>query len=424
MQIESVALNKIIPYIRNPRKNENAVEKVASSIKEFGFRQPIVVDSENVIIAGHTRFEAAKRLGLDVVPIHVADGLTEQQAKAYRIADNRVSQEAEWDYDLLKLELEELDNPELTGFDEDELNGILAEVGEGMTGEEGLTDPDQVPEAPAIPITVPGDLWELGEHRLLCGDATSENDVERLMDGQQAELCFTSPPYNVGGNTMGGHLKDSDNYSKYASTSDKLSDDDYLKLLNLSTANALSCCQYSVFNLQILAQNKKTVLEWMNGFKNHFADVAIWNKEHGAPAMPDNVLNAAFEFLFIFSSETNPTRRIKTANFRGTVNNVYTASRGEKNAFASVHAATFPVHLPMWVISTFTESGDVMDLFCGTGTTLIACEKTGRKSYGLEIDPQYCDVIITRWSEFTGKDDLLLNGKPFKWSERKIKKAA
>ena len=128
MQIESVALNKIIPYIRNPRKNENAVEKVASSIKEFGFRQPIVVDSENVIIAGHTRFEAAKRLGLDVVPIHVADGLTEQQAKAYRIADNRVSQEAEWDHDLLKLELEEIDNPALTGFEEFEISEILKEI--------------------------------------------------------------------------------------------------------------------------------------------------------------------------------------------------------------------------------------------------------------------------------------------------------
>ena len=197
MQIESVALNKIIPYIRNPRKNENAIEKVASSIHEFGFRQPIVVDSENVIIAGHTRFEAAKRLGLDVVPIHVADGLTEQQAKAYRIADNRVGQEVEWDYDLLKLELEELDNPELTGFDEDELNGILAEVGEGMTGEEGLTDPDQVPEAPAIPVTVSGDFWELGEHRLLCGDATKAEDVERLMDGQKAISCITDPPYSV-----------------------------------------------------------------------------------------------------------------------------------------------------------------------------------------------------------------------------------
>ena len=128
MQIESVALNKIIPYIRNPRKNENAVEKVASSIQEFGFRQPIVVDSENVIIAGHTRFEAAKRLGLDVVPIHVADGLTEQQAKAYRIADNRVGQEAEWDYDLLSLEIEEIEKRDILGFSDDEIKEILGEV--------------------------------------------------------------------------------------------------------------------------------------------------------------------------------------------------------------------------------------------------------------------------------------------------------
>jgi ParB-like chromosome segregation protein Spo0J len=209
MQIESVALNKIIPYIRNPRKNENAIEKVASSIKEFGFRQPIVVDSENVIIAGHTRFEAAKRLGLDVVPIHVADGLTEQQAKAYRIADNRVGQESEWDYDLLKLEMEELDNPELTGFDEDELNGILAEVGEGMTGEEGLTDPDQVPEAPAIPVTVSGDLWELGEHRLLCGDATKAENVDRLLGGEKADMVFTDPPYGMGLDTDYSKIKGS-----------------------------------------------------------------------------------------------------------------------------------------------------------------------------------------------------------------------
>ena len=128
MQIETVALNKIIPYIRNPRKNANAIEKVASSIHEFGFRQPIVVDSKNVIIAGHTRFEAAKRLGMDVVPIHVADGLTEQQAKAYRIADNRVGLESEWDFDLLKLELEELDNPELTGFEDFEISDILKEI--------------------------------------------------------------------------------------------------------------------------------------------------------------------------------------------------------------------------------------------------------------------------------------------------------
>ena len=159
MEIQKLAIEKVIPYIRNPRKNENAVEKVTSSIHEFGFRQPIVVDSENVIIAGHTRFEAAKRLGMETVPVHVAKGLTEQQVKAYRIADNRVAQESDWDMDLLKLELQELDDPELTGFDEDELQNILLEIGEG------LTDPDEIPDVPDEPFTTAGDLWEMGGHR-------------------------------------------------------------------------------------------------------------------------------------------------------------------------------------------------------------------------------------------------------------------
>ena len=401
MQIESVALNKIIPYIRNPRKNENAVEKVASSIKEFGFRQPIVVDAENVIIAGHTRFEAAKRLGLDLVPVHVADGLTEQQVKAYRIADNRVGQEAEWDYDLLKLEMEELDNPELTGFDEDELNGILAEVGEGMTGEEGLTDPDQVPEAPAIPVTVSGDLWELGEHRLVCGDATIEKDVERLMNGQKADMVFTDPPYGVdyeGGSKKREKLKD-----------DHIGTDIYSKVIPVIAKHCIGACYTWYAGTKPLDLYKAV---------NECGDIhslIIWVKN-----------NSTFNMNIHYKQKHEPLLYWKpkktTLNWSGsnTEDTIWEFNRESRNEF---HPTQKPVELGVKAISNH-DAKTVLDLFLGSGSTLIACQKTGRECFGMEIDPQYCDVIITRWSEFTGKDDLLLNGKPYKWSERIIKKAA
>jgi DNA modification methylase len=412
MQIESVALNKIIPYIRNPRKNENAIEKVASSIKEFGFRQPIVVDSENVIIAGHTRFEAAKRLGLDVVPIHVADGLTEQQAKAYRIADNRVGQEAEWDYDLLKLEMEELDNPELTGFDEDELNGILAEVGEGMTGEEGLTDPDQVPEAPAIPVTVSGDLWELGEHRLLCGDATKAENVDRLLGGEKADMVFTDPPYGMGLDT---------DYSKIKGSLKSIG----FKGNTLGNKYAPVIGDDTLFDPSFLIEYFKTAKEQFWWGADYYIDklpdcgmsgtLQVWNKR-SSDAQQEGLGNC-FELCWSMKKHKKYVFNFEWFGF---------LSRDDpKEARNRIH----PTMKPTKLINRFFERwGDgiklVIDLFLGSGSTLIACQKTGRKCYGMEIDPQYCDVIISRWSEFTGKDDLLLNGKPFKWSERKIKKAA
>ena len=400
MQIETVALNKIIPYIRNPRKNENAVEKVASSIKEFGFRQPIVVDAENVIIAGHTRFEAAKRLGLDLVPVHVADGLTEQQVKAYRIADNRVGQEAEWDYDLLKLELEELDNPEMTGFDEDELNGILAEVGEGMASEEGLTDPDQVPEVPDDPVTVPGDLWELGEHRLLCGDATIEKDVERLMNGQKADMVFTDPPY---GNSSSGK------YGRGQLGIRTIKGDESFECIRKSFKKFH--CKDFVFFLQWRTFNEAfLMLEEMN---INLRTIAVWDKKNAGLNGAGGLAEQWEGILF--------TKDIKFKKFGG---NVFSISREHKIRIDSPHPHQKPIELLIELFSFLDGYNLLFDPFLGSGSTLIACQKTGRECYGMEIDPQYCDVIITRWSEFTGKDDLLLNGKPFKWSERKIKKAA
>ncbi len=196
MNIELRSLAEIKPYERNPRINDAAVEAVARSIREFGFRQPVVVDIDGVIVAGHTRWKAAKKLGLDKVPVHVARELTPEQAKAYRIADNATADLATWDLELLPTELAELQaldvDLSLLGFGEDELAELLDP---GV--KPGLIDPDEVPEPPDEAITQPGDLWVMGNHRLLCGDSAAAQDVDRLLDGQQAHLVNTDPPYNV-----------------------------------------------------------------------------------------------------------------------------------------------------------------------------------------------------------------------------------
>ena len=191
MKVINTKIEKLIPYARNPRNNQGAVDKVASSIKEFGFRQPIVVDPEYVVVAGHTRLLASQKLGLSEVPVHVAENLTEQQIKAFRLADNRTAEESEWDLELLKLELEEISHPSTTGFDELELAEILKEVTTGHT------DPDEVPEVKDASSIFPGDLIELGNHRLVCGDSTNPEHVELALGGITPLLMVTDPPYGV-----------------------------------------------------------------------------------------------------------------------------------------------------------------------------------------------------------------------------------
>ena len=407
MKIENVSIAKIIPYIRNPRKNENAVEKVASSIKEFGFRQPIVVDEESVIIAGHTRYESAKRLGMETVPVHVAKGLTPQQVKAYRIADNRVGQEAEWDMDLLKLELEELDNPELTGFDPDELQNILVEIGEG------LTDPDEVPEVPDVPFTTAGDLWELGEHRLLCGDATKPEDVERLMGGEKADMVFTDPPYNV-------NYGDSSNprYTAHVSGFHKRIENDNLPKnewieFNKSLTNLIKeYCKGDVYVWGSPGEDgmRQRLCFIDNGI--HWSATIIWKKHKLVLAA--GKYQRMYEPCFYGWIDKNKS------SFVGDRKNVE-VWEFDRPLKADLHPTMKPINVcENGILNSSRLSDLVLDTFLGSGSTLIASQKTGRKCYGMEIDPHYCDVIITRWSDFTGKDDLLLNGKPFKWSERNI----
>jgi DNA modification methylase len=407
MQIKEVAVSTLIPYAKNSRTHDDAqVAQIAASIKEFGFRNPILVDGVSVI-AGHGRLLAAQKLKLDKVPTLDCSDMTPSQKKAYIIADNKIALNAGWDNAMLTIELQDLEDEgfdlTLTGFDDKELDALLNVI----EGTDGLTDEDAVPETPIEPKTKLGDIYILGNHRLMCGDSTSIDAVEKLMDGEIADFMFTSPPYNAGDSEkLSGNTHTDDN--KYATYRDDKTSDEYLDLLCGFTNSWLHCTKVMAINLQQLAGNKVAFIEYLNHYKNNFIDMAIWHKGHGAPAMAKNVMNSTFEYIIFLSQEQNPSRAFKISDFRGTVKNVYEAPPNRNNEFSSVHAATFPLHLPEWAITTFTQNKTIIaDCFGGTGTTLIACEKLGRKSRLMELDPKYCDVIVKRWEDFTGKKAVL-----------------
>lgn len=244
-------------------------------------------------------------------------------------------------------------------------------------------------------------------HRLLCADAADAAAVERLMVGQEPALCFTSPPYNAGDNSLGGNKNRVE--SKYVGTSDDRPAAEYLRLLMDFTTLALAHCRTVAVNLQSLAGNKTAVLDWIHQFKNHFVDRMVWFKGQGQPAMAANVMNSRFEDIWILAPEQHPSRAIPTGRFHSTVSNVY-EGRGAsgENVAPEIHAASMPVHLALHVLESLDGTGGmVYEPFCGTGTTLIAAEKLGRGCLAVELVPQYVDVAVQRWQDFTGKAAIL-----------------
>jgi site-specific DNA-methyltransferase (adenine-specific) len=392
----------IKPYTKNAKKHpKKQIEQVAASIKEFGMNQPIVVDKQGVIIVGHGRYEALQSLGMKVTPemVKVVD-LTEEQAKAYRLADNKLN-ESEWDMTLVVEELKGLSEPmlDLTGFDKD----LIIEPDEAD---------DEVPDLPEEPQSKLGDLYELGEHRVLCGDSTSIEDVEKLMNGKRADISFTSPPYNVGHN-LGYDGKD----SKYIHSDDKT---DYQQLIVDTTNNSLAVSKDVFVNLQFLAGNKKELLLWLAELADNFKDIFFWKKKTAQPAMAENVANSQVEVIVLFGTENN-SRSWGNKRFRGTFSNaIETSSAGGENKNAKIHNATYPVELPLSFLKAGYESGSiVLDLFAGTGTTMIASEKLGQKCYMVDIEPAYVDVIVQRYVDYTGNATIKLNGQEIIWQAKK-----
>lgn len=398
-EYKKAKVSDLIPYARNSRTHSDAqVAKLAASIKEFGFLNPVIVDGDNGIIAGHGRILAAQKLGLEAVPTIEADHLTEAQRRAYVIADNRLALDAGWDDELLRIELGDLDaegfDLSLTGFDLDEIANLTAEE------IEGLTDEDAVPEVPENPVTVLGDVWLLGRHRLMCGDSTSIDAVEKLMDGKKADIAFTSPPYNADAKAGQGDIFNNKKSIKLYSDgySDNLESSDYVQF----ASSVLEMC-FAVtdgFIFWNVSYNAKSRFEYIEQIKNrlsYLVEQVCWKKSSTIPFKGS--LMRDWEPIYIFSTNKQPVAvKEVTSNF-WQINNT--------NSQADNHKACFPVELPVRGINIVAKNtGVVFDPFGGSGSTLIACEKTARDCRMMELDPKYCDVIVKRWQDFTGKDAI------------------
>jgi len=391
MNIESWPIGRPTPYPQNARKiSDAAVDKVAASIREFGWRQPIVVDTEGVIIVGHARLLAAKRMGAETVPVHVATDLNPTQVRAYRLMDNRSHDETDWDSALLGAELLDLRaldmDMSLTGFDESELAELMAK------STDSLTDADEVPAVPATPVTQAGDLWVLGNHRLLCGDSTKQADVDRLMDGRSAALVVTDPPYNI---DYTGKTK-----KALKIENDKKDDLDFYGFL----LNAYRCmfnamgdgASIYIFHADTEGLNfRKAYLE--AGF--YLAACCVWAKQTMVFGRSDYQWQHE---PVLYGWKATAAHRWYSDRKQTTLWHFDRPSQSQE------HPTMKPVALVAYPIANSSKGGDVvLDPFGGSGTTLIACEMEGRLCRTTEIDPAYCDVIITRWQTFTGKQATL-----------------
>lgn len=391
-QIEYVALGSLIPYARNSRTHDDGqVAQIAASIKEFGFTNPVLIDADGGIIAGHGRVLAARKLSLEEVPCIRLDYLTETQRKAYVIADNKLALNAGWDEQMLLLEIQELEAAEfdltLLGFTPDELTAL--------TPEEiapGLTDEDAVPEVQAEPISKLGDVWLLGKHRVMCGDSTSIDAVETLMDGQKADMVFTDPPYGVA--YEGGHNKK----KRSGIIADTLEGDDLTGLFYGALIAAIAVTKDgAAFYVWFASGKSIDTFASLANLPLELRAVIQWYKvKSGLGAFMSQYIPNCEPCMYLHKKGCSPAWYGPT-----TEKTVWELQRVGKNEY---HPTQKPVELPERALNNSSKQGDaVLDLFGGSGSTLIACEKTGRHARLMELDPKYVDVIVRRWQEFTGK---------------------
>jgi len=423
MKVELRKLSDIKPYPGNPRQNDAAVDAVAESIRQFGFRQPIVVDLGGVIVCGHTRFKASQKLGLEEVPVHVATNLTPAQIKAYRIADNKTADLAEWDYELLPIELAELQGMDFDmteWFSKDDLAKLFDP---GV--KDGLTDPDEVPEPPDEAITQPGDLWILGDHRLLCGDSSKPEDVDRLLAGATIQLVNTDPPYNVkveprSNNAIAAGNSSFTNFHHQAAdlarhpekskpttgkmrakdrplANDFVSDEEFNRLLAAWFGNMARVLDpgrgFYIWGGYANLGNYPPVLKDCGLY---FSQGIVWDKQH--PVLTRKDFMGCFEIAFYGWKEG-------AAHVFLGPNNAQDLWHVKKvNPQNMIHLTEKPVELAVRAMQFSSRTGEnVLDLFGGSGSTLIAAEQTGRRAFLMELDTLYCDVIVQRYESFTGK---------------------
>jgi DNA modification methylase len=406
IEVKYMDAKAITPYARNSRTHsDEQIAQVAASIKEFGWTNPILIDEKHTIIAGHGRLMAAQRLGFDEVPTIMLPNLTDAQKRAYVIADNKLALNAGWDEEMLAVEIEELLDQgydlDLTGFGADEIDSLLAEA---EKVDEGLTDEDAVPEAPAEPISKLGDVWKLGKHRVLCGDSTSIDCIDALMLGSPADMVFTDPPYNADYKSRGGNELLRKGIKNDAMSNQAFDDfiSGFLPMMFAASKEGASfyvCCNWK---------------DSYPRFYNHITDSGmnvssciVWDKKSGGMGWQD--------YRYQYELIIYGFKKDKAHSWYGgrTETDIWQFSRENRTDY--VHPTQKPVELIERAINNSSKAGDcVVDLFGGSGSTLIACEKTGRHSRLLELDPIYVDVIVKRWQDFTGQDAVHeASGKTF-----------
>jgi len=376
-KIEKWAIEKLIPYARNARTHsDEQVGQIAASIREWGWTTPVLVDEDGGIIAGHGRTMAAKRLGMLEVPVMVARGWSDAKKRAYVLADNKLALNAGWDDSMLALELKELGETgfdlDLTGFSLDEINALTP-----LEVEPGLTDEDAVPEAPEKPTTRLGDVWILGQHRLMCGDSTSIDAVEKLMDGQKVDVLFTDPPYNVAFNGRSGKHDVIKNDNLEEGEFDQFIGD---VLQTIKTINAPAF--YIWCNWKFYATLQREL---------EYKSCIVWAKN-------------------VFGMGTNYRHQHEFCLFNGSIDD-HIKNESDlwevKKDTNYVHPTQKPVALSERALGNHKKAQNILDLFGGSGSTLIGCEKMGRKAFVMELDPKYCDVIVKRWQDYTGNQAIL-----------------
>ena len=390
MIVQDKAISDIKPYQKNPRHKYD-INKVAQSIKEFGFQQPIVVDRAGVIIVGHGRYEAAKSLNLKTIPVTIAD-LSPEKAKAYRIADNKTNEYSDWDMGLLIQEFTDLlDNNydlELTGFDSDELEKLI--VGE----KEGLTDEDAVPETPEEPKAQLGDIYKLGKHKIICGDSTELNFYEKLLENHKIDLLITDPPYNV---DYEGKTKE-----KLKIENDKKNDEEFQKFLDDFTFNTFEFMKggasYYIFHADVNG------LSFRQSLKNNNIQLRqnlIWVKNSMVMGRQDYQWKHE---PILYGWKNGESHSWYSDRKQTTLINY------DRPTKSKLHPTMKPVGLIEYLIKNSSKSEDIVfDSFLGSGSTLLACEKTNRICYGIEFDPKYVDVIVKRWEQYTGNKAEKIN---------------
>ena len=375
LKIEYVDINSIKPYKKNPRKNEEAIPYVMESIKQFGFKNPVILDKDNVIVCGHTRIEGAKRLGITEIPCIYADDLTDEQIKAFRLADNKVGEIAEWDIDLLDTELDDILNIDMSdfGFDLDLEDEEEKEIIE-----------DEVPEVPEEPKAKLGDIYQLGNHRLMCGSALVKEDVEKLLDNNKCELTFTDPPYQL--DTQGGGILKSANSMKQIKENG-VDSFDPSKLILFSDTN-------------IYCHNKPLIKKYIELAEenNKPYDLCFYKKTNTVPNYKGHMMTDC-EYIAIIGNQ-DPNKGLEKEEY----SKCYIGQKDNDNELSY----SKPVGLCAKYIKLYGKE-NVLDLFGGSGSTLIACEQLNKRCFIMELLPEYVDVIIQRWENFTGEKAIKLN---------------